>query len=205
MQDKGPLQIKEPDPKTQPIIFYQNLGTSESLRCACAKSRCLRLHCSCFVKGRLCGSECQCLGCLNNVNHEQERSFVMHYTAKIRSDVFQPMFVQLGDERFVINKRGCKCSRSKCQNRHCECFKNGVPCGPKCVCTDCSIKNKEITTEHLPLGMDTEDKSTEKYRLIIPKMTEAEMINGPRESKISVVRSKKRKQTTHNYNRDHLI
>jgi len=129
----------------------------------------------------------------------------MHYTAKIRSDVFQPMFVQLGDERFVINKRGCKCSRSKCQNRHCECFKNGVPCGPKCVCTDCSIKNKEITTEHLPLGMDTEDKSTEKYRLIIPKMTEAEMINGPRESKISVVRSKKRKQTTHNYNRDHLI
>lgn len=202
MQDKHSFTKAELVQKAPPIIFYQSQGSSESLKCACAKSRCLRLHCSCFVKGRLCGPECQCIGCLNNMNHEQERSFVMHYTAKIRSDVFQPAFVQLGEERFVVNRRGCKCSRSKCQNRHCECFKNGVPCGPRCVCTDCSIKNKEITNYHLPPELNFGEDSSEKYRLIIPKMTEAEMINGPKEGKITVVRSKRRKQRTHDYDHD---
>ena len=201
MEDKAkeptsehPAQVPAP-----PIIFYKGVGPTIGVRCACSKSRCLRLHCSCFVKGMQCGLDCQCLGCLNNPHHEQERHFVMHYTAKIHSNVFQPLFVQLGEESYVINRKGCKCQKSKCQNRHCECFKNGVACGPRCVCSGCQIKNHEIRNLDLPDDIEEEDDCAEKFRLIIPKLMEKETGNSKDEGKITVVRSKKRKQRTHNY------
>mmetsp|Transcript_13046 Transcript_13046/g.25597 ORF Transcript_13046/g.25597 Transcript_13046/m.25597 type:complete len:304 (-) Transcript_13046:249-1160(-) len=33
--------------------------------------------------------------------------------------------------------RGCRCRRSKCQKKYCECFGAGVLCGANCVCEDC--------------------------------------------------------------------
>lgn len=31
----------------------------------------------------------------------------------------------------------CQCAKSKCLKLYCECFANGVGCGPDCGCTDC--------------------------------------------------------------------
>ena len=31
----------------------------------------------------------------------------------------------------------CKCSKSKCSSRYCECFSRGAICGVDCECSDC--------------------------------------------------------------------
>jgi len=38
---------------------------TEDLGCLCAKSKCLKLYCACFAKGKYCGDACKCSGCHN--------------------------------------------------------------------------------------------------------------------------------------------
>lgn len=81
------------------------------IKCKCTKSRCESKYCECFAKGRVCGSECECLNCQNiyPVEHH-EKSHV---------------------------ERGCKCSKSECQKNYCECFQKGEACSEKCSCINC--------------------------------------------------------------------
>lgn len=37
----------------------------------------------------------------------------------------------------VGHKKGCKCKRSKCLKKYCECFNAGVPCNETCKCEGC--------------------------------------------------------------------
>jgi len=34
--------------------------------------------------------------------------------------------------------RGCKCSKSNCLKKYCDCYNRGVACGPLCACENCS-------------------------------------------------------------------
>lgn len=45
----------------------------------------------------------------------------------------------------MLHFRGCKCKKSNCLKKYCECFEAGVACGPNCRCFDC--KN-HVSTEH---------------------------------------------------------
>lgn len=40
--------------------------------CKCSKIGCLKLYCDCFNKGEVCGSECSCVGCLNQLGNERD-------------------------------------------------------------------------------------------------------------------------------------
>ena len=39
-----------------------------------------------------------------------------------------------GEARTVY---GCRCKRSKCLKKYCECFGAGLECGDNCICQDC--------------------------------------------------------------------
>lgn len=40
-----------------------------------------------------------------------------------------------------MNARGCRCKRSRCQKKYCECYGAGFACTANCVCTDCENGN----------------------------------------------------------------
>jgi len=148
-------------------------------RCACKKTKCLKLYCPCFAEGAFCGLACNCSDCCNTKAHVD---IVLEARANIQAkspDAFKPK-VRLcatgdcgaahhhhyalqqssgtasvgttsgnGSHRgathgsmshgghVMQHQKGCKCVRSNCLKRYCECFAVGVYCGTNCSCSNC--------------------------------------------------------------------
>jgi len=108
--------------------------------CNCKKSRCLKLYCECFAAERFCQG-CNCVDCGNTPESGEIREKAIKDTRAKNSKAFQNRFSvensQGSKSVQKVHNMGCKCKKSACLKKYCECFNAGAICGAKCKCVDC--------------------------------------------------------------------
>tara|TARA_X000000368_G_scaffold414342_1_gene404046 strand:+ start:1948 stop:2409 length:462 start_codon:yes stop_codon:yes gene_type:complete len=111
--------------------------------CRCGKTKCLKLYCMCFRNDQRCTSACECKDCHNDGAHEEARMQAVRLARINTQGAFSGTELAIqartgqrkdGEARTVY---GCRCKRSKCLKKYCECFGAGLVCGENCVCEGC--------------------------------------------------------------------
>lgn len=81
--------------------------------CNCLKSRCLKLYCQCFNKGRTCNGACLCISCLNTPTENVvggRRNLAIQNCLEKRPDAFTKKPKAVG--------AGCACKNNKCLKKY---------------------------------------------------------------------------------------
>merc|ERR1712086_148752 len=131
-------------------------GQSESLRCNCKKSKCLKLYCECFALGFLCADSCKCRDCRNNPKHREQRDRACKETVKKNPRAFEPKIPAeqaQAEGGTSSHRRGCRCKKSNCLKRYCECYNGEVLCSAVCRCQNCH-NNDNDNDEDEPAALD---------------------------------------------------
>ena len=115
--------------------------------CKCSKTKCLKLYCDCFKVGRLCISGCTCTNCSNRSQTDPARMEAMESTISKNPMAFKPRVTEDPSSSAKGHLAGCKCVKSNCLKKYCECFNGGTTCGPRCRCHDC--RNRPDPTDAL--------------------------------------------------------
>ena len=105
------------------MLMYEKNKNRKSLDikskpcCSCIKTKCIKKYCECFANNKFC-TNCICLDCKNK-------------------DIY--INFQNKDKENSTNKEivFCTCSKSGCNKKYCECYKEGLKCNIKCRCVKC--------------------------------------------------------------------
>lgn len=85
----------------------------------------------------MCGPTCNCLQCLNLPVHEGVRQDAIRAITDRNPNAFQSKFRPDMSSLEAVHKLGCKCRKSACLKKYCECFNMGARCTDKCICIGC--------------------------------------------------------------------
>ncbi|EKX45658.1 hypothetical protein GUITHDRAFT_152657 [Guillardia theta CCMP2712] len=111
--------------------------------CRCGRTKCLKQYCACFRNDVRCTNDCVCVDCHNDGKHEQARMMAVRLVRLNDPMAFKGTSLELENQEVhtpngtLKTVRGCRCRRSKCQKKYCECFGAGLKCSTNCVCEGC--------------------------------------------------------------------
>jgi hypothetical protein len=104
--------------------------------------------CVCRNDIRCDPEHCSCTNCYNDGQHEKDRLNAIRRIRRNKPDAFKGTRLEVKNVEIrtpggtLKQARGCRCIRSKCQKKYCECFGAGLACTVHCVCTDCENGNE---------------------------------------------------------------
>ncbi|OQR86533.1 exosome complex exonuclease RRP41-like protein [Achlya hypogyna] len=125
-----------------------------SSTCCGCKTGCLKLYCRCFLTKGFCTAQCTCMSCMNTKSSSERLvAITAHLKNNLHAFRSTPAVLPTGRGRgdevrahapFIplvptntSHTITCRCKKSKCSKKYCDCYQAGVPCGPKCQCRDC--------------------------------------------------------------------
>ena len=122
--------VTENENKTQMKEFNNNkkfiTDYAYGYKCSCTKTYCNRFYCECYRMGRFC-KDCNCKNCKNK---PPANSLTNKHPSQIPIDSKKVNIV-------------CTCTRSGCNKKYCECYKNGNKCNSECRCVKCENRENE--------------------------------------------------------------
>ncbi|CAD8146343.1 unnamed protein product [Paramecium pentaurelia] len=133
----------------------QSQNIPKSLKCKCNKSMCLKQYCDCFANGNMCTTQCQCQGCHNTEEYLEERDEAINKLKMQNQSI----------EKEVPIGISCKCKKSKCLKRYCDCFQNYQKCNETCQCFNCSNQLEKVEQGDQRLMMNSISQFDENSRL----------------------------------------